>query len=158
MADLLRILFLVPLAFIAAVLAATLTILAGWYGHQAGAISSDIVATGYVIGEGVMVMVRVGALAFIPAVLVAVLAELFRWRSVYLYLAVGGALGLLASQFPLMGWAADGQGRQLLLAAAGFVGGFVYWLIAGRLSGFARASAPPAPPLERPATPPTSPE
>ena len=32
----------------------------------------------------------------IPAFIVIVLAELFRWRSVFFYLAVGGALGLLA--------------------------------------------------------------
>jgi len=151
-ADLLRLLFLVPLGFIAAVVAATLTILAGWYGHQAGMVAGDLFATGYVIGEGVMVMLCVGALAFVPAVIVIILAELFAWRSIFLYLAVGGALGLAADRLNGVPW--EAAGSQVLLPAAGFVGGFAYWLIAGRLSGFERASGPP--PTDLP--PPTSPQ
>ena len=141
MADFLRLLFLVPLGYIAAVIAAALTILAGWYGHDAGAISSDVVATGAVIGIGFWVVVEVGALAAVPALIAIVLAELFRWRSVFFYLAVGGGLGLLAT--PLHGT----DGSQLLLPAAGSVGGFAYWFIAGRLAGVA------APPGEPPADP-----
>ncbi len=152
MADLLRLLFLVPLGFIAAVLAATLTILAGWYGHQPGVLT-DVAATGYVIGVGVWVVLQVGALAVIPAFLIIVLAELFGWRSVFFYLAVGGGLGLSADRLHAMLWELDGA--MLLLPAAGFVGGFAYWLIAGRLSGLTRASPPPA--ATPPTPPPTSP-
>ena len=137
MADFLRLLFLVPLGYIAAVIAAALTILAGWYGHDAGAISSDVVATGAVIGVGFWVVVEVGALAAVPALIAIVLAELFRWRSVFFYLAVGGGLGLLAT--PLHGT----DGGQLLLPAAGFVGGFAYWFVAGRLAGVAASPAEP---------------
>jgi hypothetical protein len=147
-ADLLRLLFLVPIGFIAAVLAVSLTVLAGWYGHEPG-VFTDVAATGYVIGIAVWVVLQVGALAAVPAVIVVVVAELFRWRSVFFYLAVGGALGLLASQLNGMLWETDGNA--LLLPAAGFVGGCVYWLIAGRLAGFDRAAEPP------PAAPPTSP-
>ena len=158
MADLLRLLFLVPLGFIAAVLAAALTILAGWYGHDAGAISSDVAQTGAFIGLGLWLVLEIGALSVIPGFFAIVLAELFGWRSVFFYLAVGGALGLLAWQFPGAVW--EGEGNQLLLPAAGFVGGFVYWLIAGRLAGIARASvAPSAVPANPPPPPqpPTSP-
>ncbi len=151
MADLLRLLFLVPIGFIAAVLAAAFTILAGWYGHEPGVLT-DVAATGYVIGVGVFVTLRVGALAFVPTVIVVALAEVFGWRSIFLYLAVGGALGFGASQLPVLGWQANGDA--LLLPAAGFVGGFAYWLIAGRLAGFQRAGEPP--PASPPA-PPTSP-
>jgi hypothetical protein len=140
MADFLRLLFLVPLGYLAAVVAAALTILAGWYGHDAGAIASDVVATGAVIGVGFWVVAEVGALAAVPALIAIVLAELFRWRSVFFYLAVGGGLGLLAS--PLGG--ADGS--PVLLLAAGFVGGFAYWFVAGRLAGVAAAPEPPAGP------------
>lgn len=153
MADLLRILFLVPLGFIAAVLAAALTVLAGWYGHQIGDISSDIVATGEVMGVAVWVVLEVGAVAGVPVFIVIVLAELFGWRSLIFYLAVGGALGLLTSQLHGIVW--ETGNNQLLLPAAGFVGGFVYWLIAGRFAGIGRASALPPPPP--PAMPPTSP-
>ncbi len=141
MADFLRLLFLVPLGYIAAVLAATFTILAGWYGHQAGEVSGDPFATGFLIGEGVLVMVRVGALAFVPAVGVIVLTELLRWRSVFLYLAVGGAMGLLADRFGTLG-----ETNALLLPAAGFVGALAYWLIAGRFAGVERAAEPPPSP------------
>ncbi len=158
MADLLRLLFLVPLGFIAAVLAASVTMLGGWYGHGVGGILGDVEQTGYLIGVSVWLVLEVGALAAIPALIVVVLAELFGWRSLIFYLAVGGALGLLASQLNGMLW--DAPNDQLLLVAAGFVGGFVYWLIAGRFSGIGRASVPPPapPPSEPPATPPTSPE
>ena len=62
------------------------------------------------------------------------LAELFGWRSVFFYLAVGGAIGLVAISDSVM-WAGDNGGDALLFPAAGFVGAFVYWLIAGRLCG-----------------------
>ena len=137
MADFLRLLFLVPLGYLAAVVTATLTILAGWYGHDATAIASDVVATGAVIGVGFWVVVEVGALAAVPALIAIVLAELFRWRSVFFYLAVGGGLGLLAT--PISG--ADGS--RVLLPAAGFVGGFAYWFVAGRLAGVAASPAEP---------------
>ncbi len=151
MADLLRLLFLVPLGFIAAVLAAALTVLGGWYGHEIGGILGDIEQTGYLIGLAVWLVLEVGALAVVPAVIIIVLAELFRWRSVFFYLAVGGALGLLASQLNGMLW--DTPNDQRLLVAAGFVGGLAYWLVAGRLAGLRRASKPPAPV----SPPPTSP-
>jgi hypothetical protein len=148
--DLLRLLFLVPLGFIAAVLAAALTILAGWYGHEPG-VFTDVAAIGFVMGVGVWVVLEVGAVAGIPAFIVIVLAELFGWRSVIFYLAIGGALGLLTSQLHGIVW--ETGNSQLLLPAAGFVGGFVYWLIAGRLAGLARMPEPASPPQ-----PPTSPE
>ena len=80
---------------------------------------------------------EVGALAVIPAFIVIVLAELFGWRSVFFYLAVGRRPR--AADQPVARHASGRRGTdQLLLPAAGFVGGFVYWLIAGRLAGIAR--------------------
>ena len=146
MTDLLRLLFLVPLGFIAAVLAAALTILAGWFGHQAGDIFTDFETTGYVIGTGVLVVLQIGALAALPAVVVIVLAEVFTWRSVFFYIAIGGGLGLLASQFN--GMLQETNDSPILLPAAGFVGGLAYWLIAGRLAGV--APRPPAAPTSAP--------
>ena len=93
-ADLLRLLFLVPIGFIAAVLAAALTILAGWYGHERRR-PHRCRATGYVIGVGGLAWcLRSASLAGVPAFIVIVLAEMFRWRSVFFYLAVGGGLRL----------------------------------------------------------------
>ncbi len=158
MTDLLRILFLVPIGFVAAILATALTIIAGWYGHDVSAILTDAASTGYVIGMGFWVILEVGVLAVIPAFIFIVLAELFGWRSVFLYIAAGGAFGLVASTARGVVW--DMPEDRLLLLAAGFVGGLVYWLIAGRLSGIGRAGeAQPAPlSSEPPGRPPTSPE
>jgi hypothetical protein len=155
MADLIRILFLVPIGYIAAVLTAAVTILAGWYGHDAGAISSDAIQTGAVIGLGLWLVLEIGALSVIPGFLAIVVAELFGWRSVFFYLAVGGALGLLAWQFPGAVW--EGEGSQLLLPAAGFVGSLAYWLIAGRFAGIGRQSVPPPAAPANPPPPPASP-
>ena len=146
MTDLLRLLFVVPLGFIAAVLAAALTILAGWFGHQTGDIFTDFETTGFVIGTGVLVVLQVGALAALPAVVVIVLAEVFTWRSAFFYIAIGGGLGLLASQFN--GMLQETNDSPILLPAAGFVGGLAYWLIAGRLAGV--APRPPAAPTSAP--------
>ncbi len=148
MVDLLRIIILVPLGFVAAVLASAVTILAGWYGHEIGGILADVEQTGYLIGLAVWLVLEVGALAAVPAFIVIVLAELFGWRSVFLYLAVGGALGLFAGQLNGMLW--DAADNPLLLPAAGFIGGLAYWLVAGRLAGLQRASEPLAPPPTSP--------
>ena len=152
MADFLRVLFLVPLGFIAAVLAASLIIVVASFGQEPG-IGTDVAVTGYAIGLATIVMLRVGAVAAIPVLVFIVLAETFRWRSVFAYLAVGGAIGLVPSAVNDVVWVTPSD--QHVLLAAGFVGGFVYWLIAGRLAGIDRVSAsPPAPPPQ----PPTSPE
>ncbi len=138
MSDLLRLLFLVPLAYVAAVIAAALTVVAGWAGFD--------IAPEYrmlMVAPALMTVGMVGAAAFLPAAAV-VAAELFRWRSVFFYLAVGGAIGLAAHELAgFTGAPEDFAHRRLLFPAAGFVGGFVYWLIAGRLAGGVSDRQPP---------------
>ena len=93
----------------------------------------------------------VGAVAFLPALVVIVFAEIARMRS-FLYYGVGGALVGLASYFgsdisvrlenttdvPPVGHSLQ------LAAAAGIVGGLAYWLIAGRNAGHWRKPRVPA--------------
>jgi len=82
-----------------------------------------------------------GALLFagasiLPALAVLVAGEVARIRSIVYYVAGGGlALGVI----PLLARTDAGTGAAALsspvwqvLATAGFAGGFVYWLIAGR--------------------------
>jgi hypothetical protein len=77
-----------------------------------------------------------GAVAFAPAVLAIVLAEIFAWRSVLYYLLVGGAIGLLSDQFAGQYGRFEFVDRRIaIFLAAGFVGGFTYWLIAGQSAG-----------------------
>src|SRR5262249_34016921 len=78
--------------------------------------------------------------AMLPAMVIVALAEGFRLRSVLFYALAGAALALGLSY----GWdlrflrAPDsdfgGRGAEII-AAVGSVGGFVYWLIAGRKAG-----------------------
>jgi hypothetical protein len=73
-------------------------------------------------------------LTIVPAVLVVLIGEIARLRSV-LYYVIGGGLSL--AMMPLV---AEAQSGHLLtatalwqvFATAGFGGGFVYWMLAGR--------------------------
>lgn len=93
----------------------------------------------------------VGATAFVPALLLIVVAEAMRLRSL-LYYAVAGAVVGLASYF-----GSDVElrlenttdvtpvGHTLqLAAAAGIIGGLAYWLLAGRNAGRWREAPKPA--------------
>lgn len=89
----------------------------------------------------------VGAYSFVPALLLIVLSEAAKFRSFLYYGFAGAAIGLVAYfgsnigvelenttditpvRFPLQ-----------LAAAAGIIGGLVYWLIAGRSAGRWRES------------------
>ena len=71
-----------------------------------------------------------------PAAIIIALAEAFSWRGLLANLALGALVALVA------GWRALGgdpslpsQGSLVVLAGAGFCGGLVYWLIAGRSAG-----------------------
>ncbi|PIO99368.1 hypothetical protein [Pleomorphomonas carboxyditropha] len=78
-----------------------------------------------------------GAMALAPWAVIILVTEVFRLRSVLIYLVAGGFLGAL----PAFGIAPmmrplDGDPRRIaILIAAGFIGGFVYWLAAGRMAG-----------------------
>jgi hypothetical protein len=91
-----------------------------------------------------LVAAFVSVYAFAPAILAAVVAEVFGIRRVLYYVICGAIAGLIGyAAFEGVG---DGQvpelGRDyLLVAGAGIVAGFVYWFLGGRSAGV----------LERPA-------
>lgn len=77
-------------------------------------------------------------LTLIPAILVVVIGEVARIRAT-LYYTIGGGIALAA--IPLIARIGQGQtGAGMvpptliwqIFATAGFVGGFIYWLLAGR--------------------------
>lgn len=83
----------------------------------------------------------IGASTVIPAVVLIVVAEIFRIRSFVAYAAVGGAFGLAAALgvgsaggVPAPGDLALAPNASLLVAT-GFIGGIVYWALAGRMAG-----------------------
>lgn len=85
-----------------------------------------------VVGLGGMV---ISAVALVPVLVAVGFAEAFSWRSVLFYAGLGLALGLWA-YFGGYDLVDTGISRDTeISAAAGIVGGLVYWLIAGRRAG-----------------------
>ena len=138
MSTLLRLLILVPIGFVLAIAAAGFTVALGIFGLNP---SSD--ASGWIILFAAWAAAYAGAFAFLPWLIAVVFAEGFGLRSVFFWFAVGGAIGGAAYAFT--GFygdkAEDGSGIAIHLAA-GFVAGFVYWLVAGRSSGDGFVSRP----------------
>ena len=146
MTAVLRILFVIPLAFLAACLAAgaflVLALAGGAEGWREAAAYDE---QGMLVVLGGAAALIVAAVVAIPAFVVIILAELFGWRSVFFYLIAGVLIGLAVGLLPAEQMDPQGDNAGALLAAVGAVGGFVYWLIAGRSAGFTGAE-PPGPP------------
>lgn len=126
-----RVLFVIPLGFIAACLAAGIFIAVAAYGT--GALDRDTVIWPAIFG--VIAAPVIGGLVALPALVAIVLAELLSWRSVLAYLVAGGAAGLLAYLLAdnTAGLISDTDAQ--LSMTAGIVGGLAYWLVAGRTAG-----------------------
>lgn len=109
-----------------------------WGFFQPHGIETDPVGFAATVWSGAVSGVVIGGMAALPAFAAILLAELFRLNSLILNLAAGGliAFGLwsvgggdVAAAEPALR-----PGTSVALAA-GFVAGFVYWLIAGRTAG-----------------------
>jgi hypothetical protein len=117
---------------------------------------SDLALGPYERGAvGVMVAfgaVFVSAHALVPVLLVVVCAEAVPIRSLLFYAIAGALLGVVlylnANGWDLAAVSVRGFARRELeiMAAAGIVAGFVYWLIAGRNAGKWREPRRPLPP------------
>lgn len=83
----------------------------------------------------------VSAIAFVPAIIVILIAETLSLRSLFFYALAGGAGGLLHGlTFPAA--AATPLDRTVqITVAAGVAAGLVYWLVAGRTAGLWRGSS-----------------
>jgi MFS family permease len=108
-----------------------------------------------IIGFG---FIFVSGFALIPALLIALITEVFSIRSVLAYAIGGGVVGLACYlglvPFDPDTFHFDGIVRRHLeiMTGAGIVGGLVYWMIAGRNAGAWRQQQrhlppPPPPPL-----------
>ncbi|HET7714501.1 MAG TPA: hypothetical protein VFK86_02630 [Bauldia sp.] len=131
MSAILRLLIVVPIGFVLAVIAAGLTVAVGLVGPSA---NED--AIGWLIMLAAWAAAYAGAIALIPWLIAVVFAEGFGFRSVFYWFAVGGVIGAAAYALSdFVGDTAEGGFGIAVHLAAGFVGGFAYWLIAGRTSG-----------------------
>lgn len=136
--------FVIFFAFLFASIAAGITIAFGLLGSEWQFLQGDPVAArgGFWIASFFGTSFA-GAAAFLPLLLLAILTEAFRLRSVMIYALAGVAIALLAYYGSGLGnpyeESIDHAGpinRGLELAiAAGAVFGLVYWLVAGRRAG-----------------------
>ena len=130
-------LILVPIAFVIAALIALFVLVTLGSERITHAIhgSDDVSASAAMelIGQAVALT---SAMTIVPALVLVIIGEVARIRSIYYYV-VGGGLALIA--IPLI--AQLGQGESLVMpgavvlqvfATSGFLAGFAYWLIAGR--------------------------
>jgi hypothetical protein len=132
-------LILVPIAFLlAALVAAAIVATLGLehvtralHGNQSG---EDTVASMFDLAQQVSVLAS--GLSILPALAVVVIGEVARIRS-WLYYVVGGGLALAC--VPLLTRLSQSEALVVppttvwqVLATAGFAGGFIYWLLAGR--------------------------
>jgi hypothetical protein len=141
-----RIVIALVLAFVAAGFFLAFGLFQAWTG---AAQPADI---GAAVGAGLVGASIIGGLSFVPALIAVLVSEILRLRGIVFHLAAGGviALGLWVMQ-DAGGQATGVQGASsglprgsLVVLAAGFVGGFVYWLLAGRQAGCWRMK-PPSP-------------
>ena len=127
-------LLLVPIAFLLGVVASGFVLVtlglerltATVHAEEPGLDSIDQVIS--FINEGTAL---VAAFTVIPAIVFVIIGEVARIRSA-LYYVIGGGVSLAV--MPLLAQGADGGPAIIwqVFAAAGFAGGFVYWLVAGR--------------------------
>jgi hypothetical protein len=137
----LRVILVIPLAYVFACLAAGGFVVLVAFGADLDAIAGVAEAAP---GELAVLVISaaaiIGAFAFIPVLLAIVLAEIFAWRSLAIYLLAGLAVGLAAVAVLVPPERGLAQADARLFLAAGAVAGAVYWLIAGRKAGFRRAT------------------
>lgn len=139
------------IGFVVAIGLAAVILVHQWYGASSGPEGVSGLDTLSWILASLTVLPIVGAAAFLPSLALIVAAELFRWRNVLLFVAVGGGIGLLAgaAPFPAVGSYMGVDDGEIIQAAgeapsdpdpfrfavAGLAGGLAYWVIAGRRSG-----------------------
>ena len=93
----------------------------------------------------------IGATAFVPAVLLIVVAEVMRLRRLLYYAAAGAVVGLTSYYGSNVEMRLENTTDVSpafhplqLAAAAGIIGGLAYWLLAGRNAGRWREPAQPS--------------
>jgi hypothetical protein len=139
------ILFACLVASVAAGLVITLAVLL----PEFGALALDTLdrgTFGLIVAFGA---IFVSGFALLPVLVMIVIAEALRLRSLLFYAAAGAGVSVLlywhVGGYDTLAFRVDGFARRELeiMAAAGIVAGFVYWAIAGRSAGSWRKLPPP---------------
>jgi hypothetical protein len=139
-------LFAAGIGFICAVVAVAVFMLAAEVGLSPAPGDTPSVYWGQFAIYGSIAAAFVGAMVFVPWAVAALVTEIFSLRSIFVHVGGGGLIGLgasvLSARGPVEGIAAYVGSDLTLFVAAGFVGGFVYWLIAGRMAGLKPVGGP----------------
>jgi hypothetical protein len=139
------ILFACLVASVAAGLVITLAVLLPEFGELA-LDTLDRGTFGLIVAFGA---IFVSGFALLPVLVMIVIAEALRLRSLLFYAAAGAGVSVLlylhVRGYDTLAFRVDGFARRELeiMAAAGIVAGFVYWAIAGRNAGSWRKLPPP---------------
>ncbi|WP_068310617.1 hypothetical protein [Polycladidibacter hongkongensis] len=123
--------------FCAAVIACGIFIIWGLFSAEGG---SEGLVSFFAIYFGALVSSSIiGSLAIIPASFAIVLSEISEWRGVIFHVSAGGVIALviwwMGGEIPSNGEHMPVRPGSSVAATAGFMAGFVYWVIAGRLAG-----------------------
>lgn len=129
--------FAALIGFILAIIAAALFMLATSVGITPAEPADSIWFWGNFGFGAAMTASYLGAMTLAPWAVVILVTEVFRLRSVLVYVVAGGLLGLLPvfGLASLMRPANDDPHSTAILIATGIIGGVVYWLVAGRMAG-----------------------
>ncbi|MEM9356123.1 MAG: hypothetical protein AAGB04_07915 [Pseudomonadota bacterium] len=130
-------LFLVPLGFILATVVTMFVLVTLGSERITHAIQGQndvpLTAAFELVGQAAILT---SAVTIVPALALVIIGEVARIRSI-IYYVVGGGLALIA--IPALAQAGFGSQLQMpsaavwqVFATSGFLGGFTYWLIAGR--------------------------
>jgi hypothetical protein len=132
-------LILVPLGLLLATVAAILVLLSlglelSTHALSGRTIDGDTIEAFFRVAYGVVSLAAVATI--VPAILVVIVGEVARIRSLLYYVVAGGLalaiMPMLASYGPASVTPLATGRLWAVFATAGFTGGFVYWLIAGR--------------------------
>ena len=125
--------FRITVGFIASLLTAGFFL--SWGLYQNADLDSDPIAFAAMVGTGVVTAAFIGAMVLVPAFAVILAAELLSFRGVVYHLGAAGLIGFLLWTIDNAGDTGGLPAGTTVVLAASFLGGFVYWVIAGRLSG-----------------------
>lgn len=134
--------FVVLFSLFFAMLAAGIALAIGVMAPELVSVSSDPIEKFMFFAGAFFATWLAVAAAFVPAAIAVAIAEIFDIRSIFYYAIGGGLIAALAWYSTDMSIRLENTtdlspvpyGLQLVVAA-GIIGGFVYWLLAGRKAG-----------------------
>lgn len=87
------------------------------------------------VAIGFVTSFQLASLALLPIIVAIAITEMMRWSGMVTHLVLGGVSALFVMFMQLPQGVVPGEGTIIVTLAMGFVGGFFYWLIAGRGAG-----------------------